>query len=307
MSKSQLLRLDNVGIVVDDLKAMTAFFTELGLELEAEMPVAGDWVDNTVGLKGVQNDIAMLRTPNNGSKIELMKFRNPAPTASAQNLPVNALGIRRMMFAVTNIDDVVERLKKHKANLLGDIAQFVDLNNNGYRLGYVRSPEGIIVGLAQQVGGDVAQASGRSSLLRMDNVLIVINDVDAARKFFEQLGFEFEGETTVEGDAVSNLLGLKNVRATLVVLKTPDGRMRIELDKFHSPAAVGEGNMNSPVNTIGMQRIMCAVTDIRDTVDRLQKLGATLIGEITNYENVYLLCYMRGPEGIVVALAEKIG
>ncbi len=149
LKKSNIIRMDNVGIVVDDLKATIAFFVELGLELEGEMPVEGQWVDRVVGLDGVRNDIAMMRTPDGHSRLELMKFHRPtAIKAEPTNAPANTLGIRRIMFAVDDIDDVVARLQKHGAELMGEVAQYEDM----YRLCYLRGPEGIIIALAEQLG-----------------------------------------------------------------------------------------------------------------------------------------------------------
>ena len=140
--------MDNVGIVVDDLKAAIAFFVELGLTLEGEMTVEGQWVDRVVGLDGVRNNIAMMRTPDGNSRLELMKFQKPAAISVDPNTPVNTLGIRRIMFAVDDIDDVVARLQKQGAKLVGEVAQYEDM----YRLCYLRGPEGIIIGLAEQLG-----------------------------------------------------------------------------------------------------------------------------------------------------------
>ena len=140
-------RIDNVGIVVDDLKAATAFFVELGLELEGEATVEGQWVDRVVGLDGVRNDIAMLRTPDGHGRLELMKFHAPPATTAEPNAPVNTLGIRRIMFAVEDIEDVLARLRAHGAELVGELEQYED----SYRLCYVRGPEGIIVALAEQL------------------------------------------------------------------------------------------------------------------------------------------------------------
>jgi catechol 2,3-dioxygenase-like lactoylglutathione lyase family enzyme len=139
--------MDNVGIVVDDLKAATAFFVELGLELEGETTVAGPLVDRIVGLDGVRSDIAMLRTPDGHSRIELSKFHAPLAVGAAANTPVNRLGMGRIMFAVDDIDDVLARLQTHGAELVGDVVQY-----DGYRLCYVRGPEGIIVALAEPLG-----------------------------------------------------------------------------------------------------------------------------------------------------------
>ncbi len=144
------------------------------------------------------------------------------------------------------------------------------------------------------------------TLQRMDNVLIVVDDLAAAKAFFVALGMELEGETTVEGPSVDRLVGLQNVRATLALMRTPDGHGRIELDKFHTPEAVRAAPKNAPVNTLGIRRIMFAVDDIEDVLARLRAHGAELIGEVVQYEDTYRLCYIRGPEGIMVALAEQL-
>jgi catechol 2,3-dioxygenase-like lactoylglutathione lyase family enzyme len=123
-------RMDNVGIVVDDLAAATAFFVELGLELEGEATVEGRWVDRTVGLDGVRSDIAMLRTPNGHGRLELSKFHTPPARNTDPNAPVNTLGIRRIMFAVGDIEDVLARLQAHGAELVGEVVQYEDM----YRL-----------------------------------------------------------------------------------------------------------------------------------------------------------------------------
>ena len=140
-----LLRMDNVGIVVDDLKAAIAFFVELGLELEGETTVEGRWVDRIVGLDGVRSDIAMLRTPDGHSRLELSKFHTPPATTAEPNAPVNTLGMGRIMFAVDDIEDVLARLQAHGAELVGEVVQYED----SYRLCYVRGPEGIIVALSE--------------------------------------------------------------------------------------------------------------------------------------------------------------
>jgi len=140
-------RMDNVGIVVDDLKAVTAFFVELGLELEGEATVEGRWVDRVVGLDGVRNDIAMVRTPDGHGRLELMKFHSPPATTAEPNAPPNTLGIRRIMFAVDDIEEVLARLRARGAELIGEVVRYGD----SYRLCYVRGPEGIIVALAEQL------------------------------------------------------------------------------------------------------------------------------------------------------------
>jgi catechol 2,3-dioxygenase-like lactoylglutathione lyase family enzyme len=139
--------MDNVGVVVDDLEAATAFFVELGLELEGEATVEGPWVDRVVGLDGVRSDIAMLRTPDGHGRLELTKFHAPRATTAEPNAPVNTLGIRRIMFAVEDIEDVLARLQASGAELVGEVVQYEDK----YRLCYVRGPEGIIVALAEQL------------------------------------------------------------------------------------------------------------------------------------------------------------
>ena len=144
-----LKRMDNVGIVVEDLDAAIAFFTELGMDLEGEAQIEGQWADRTVGLDGLRSDIAMLRTPDGRGKLELAKYHNPAALRpEPQNPPPNTLGLHRVMFAVDDIDDTVERLRARGAELLGDVAQY----ENMYRLCYLRGPEGIIVALAEQIG-----------------------------------------------------------------------------------------------------------------------------------------------------------
>jgi catechol 2,3-dioxygenase-like lactoylglutathione lyase family enzyme len=140
-------RMDNVSIVVDDLKAATAFFVELGMELEGEMTVEGRWVDRVVGLDGVRSDIAVVRTPDGHGRVELTKFHTPPATTVEPNAPVNTLGIRRIMFAVDDIDAVVASLRAHGTELVGEVVQYEDK----YRLCYVRGPEGIIVALAEQL------------------------------------------------------------------------------------------------------------------------------------------------------------
>lgn len=142
-------------------------------------------------------------------------------------------------------------------------------------------------------------------LKRMDNVLIVVDDLEAVKAFFLELGLKLEGETTVEGPLVGKLIGLGDVRATLAMLRTPDGQ-GIELDKFHTPEPVRFGPVNAPVNTFGIRRLMFAVEDIDAAVPHICAHGAELIGEM-NYENTYRLAYIRGPEGIIVGLAEQLG
>jgi catechol 2,3-dioxygenase-like lactoylglutathione lyase family enzyme len=145
------------------------------------------------------------------------------------------------------------------------------------------------------------------ALKRMDNILIVVDDLEAVKAFFLELGLELEGETTVEGPSVDRLVGLQNVRATLALMRTPDGHGRIELDKFHTPEAIRTGPENAPVNALGIRRIMFTVEDIDGVVARLLAHGAELVGEVVQYGDTYRLAYVRGPEGIIIALAEQLG
>src|SRR5688572_32248291 len=150
------------------------------------------------------------------------------------------------------------------------------------------------------------QNQTKSNLLRMDNVLIVVDDLEAVKAFFIELGLTLEGETTVGGPLVGALIGLKDVQATLAMLRPPDGHGGIELDKFYTPNAVRFGPVDAPVNTLGLRRVMFAVDDIDAVVARMRAHGAQLIGEM-QYEDTYRLAYIRGPEGIIVALSEQLG
>jgi len=141
-------RLDHVSIVVDDLKAAIAFYTELGLALEGEMPIEGSWVDAVNGIEGVQVDISMMTAPDGAGRVELTRFRRPAVIRNEpEDQPPNTMGLRSVMFAVDDVDDAVARLRTHGAELIGEIAQYQDL----YRLCYVRGPGGIIVALAEEL------------------------------------------------------------------------------------------------------------------------------------------------------------
>src|SRR3954453_3542866 len=144
------------------------------------------------------------------------------------------------------------------------------------------------------------------TLQRMDNVLIVVDDLEAAKAFFAELGMELEGETQVEGPSVDSTVGLKGVRADIAMMRTPDGHGRVGLWKFHAPPAVRAEPESAPANTLGIRRIMFAVEDIDDVVARLRSHGAELVGEIAQYEDIYRLCFLRGPEGIVIGLAEQL-
>src|SRR5687767_13720235 len=140
---------------------------------------------------------------------------------------------------------------------------------------------------------------------RIDDDLIVVDDIEAAKSFFIELDMMLEGETTVDGPLVGKLIGLKDVRATLAMMRTPDGQ-GIELDKFHTPDAIRFGPVDAQVNTLGIRRVMFAVDGLDALVARMRAHGAELIGEM-RYEDAYRLAYIRGPEGIIVALAEQLG
>ena len=144
-----LLRMDNVGIVVDSLDAAIAFFAELGLELEGRATVEGEWAGRVTGLGDQRVEIAMMRTPDGHSRLELSRFLRPATVADHRNAPVNSLGYLRVMFAVDDIDETLVRLRTHGAQLVSsEVVQYED----SYRLCYIRGPEGLLIGLAEQIG-----------------------------------------------------------------------------------------------------------------------------------------------------------
>ncbi|HEY8926506.1 MAG TPA: VOC family protein [Polyangia bacterium] len=141
-------RMDNVGIVVESLDAAIAFFTELGLELEGRATIEGKWAGRITGLGDQRVEIAMMRTPDGHSRLELSRFLAPAVVADHRNAPVNALGYLRVMFAVDDLDDTLARLRKHGARLVGEVVEYEDT----YRLCYIRGPEGLLIGLAEELG-----------------------------------------------------------------------------------------------------------------------------------------------------------
>src|SRR6188474_3406313 len=143
-----LKRMDNVGIVVDDLAATIDFFREVGLELEGRATVEGEWAGRVTGLGDQRVEIAMLRTPDGHSRLELSRFVMPPVVADHRNAPVNALGYLRVMFAVDGLDETLARLREHGAQLVGEVVQYEDM----YRLCYIRGPEGLLIGLAEQIG-----------------------------------------------------------------------------------------------------------------------------------------------------------
>ena len=144
------------------------------------------------------------------------------------------------------------------------------------------------------------------TIQRMDDVGIVVEDLDAAIAFFTELGMELEGQARIEGLWADRTVGLDGVRSDIAMMRTPDGHSKLELTKYHTPAAIGTGPLNPPPNTLGLHRVMFAVDDIDDTVARLRPHGAELLGEVAQYEDSYRLCYLRGPAGIIVALAEQL-
>src|SRR3954471_10574250 len=147
-------RMDNVGIVVEDLDAAIEFFTELGLELEGRAPIEGKWADGVTGLRGMRVEIAMMRTLDGHSRLEMSRFLAPPVVADHRRAPVNALGYLRVMFTVEDIDDTLARLSKRGAKLVGEVVRYEDT----YRLCYIRGPEGILIGLAQQLGQEISRA-----------------------------------------------------------------------------------------------------------------------------------------------------
>ena len=144
------------------------------------------------------------------------------------------------------------------------------------------------------------------TLQRMDNVLIVVEDIDAVIAFFVDLGMELEGKGPVEGPWVERVIGIDDVRQDVAMLRTPDGHGRIELAMFHTPKAIGAEPRNAPANTLGIRRVMFAVDDIDDVVARLRAHGAELVGEVAQYGDIYRYCYVRGPDGIIIGLVEEL-
>ena len=143
------------------------------------------------------------------------------------------------------------------------------------------------------------------TLVRLDNIAIVVADLDAAIAFFAELGMEFEARQWIEGPWADQTVGLEGVRSEIAMMRMPDGLGRVELTQYHAPVAVRTDP--AAANTLGLHRIMFAVDDIDDTIERLREHGATVLGEVAQYEDMFRLCYLRGPAGIVVALAEQIG
>jgi catechol 2,3-dioxygenase-like lactoylglutathione lyase family enzyme len=143
------------------------------------------------------------------------------------------------------------------------------------------------------------------TIQRMDNVGVVVEDLDAAIAFFTELGMEVEGRAEIEGVWADQTVGLDGVRSEIAMMRTPDGHGKLELAMYHAPAAIPREN--PPPNTVGLHRVMFAVDDIDDTLARLRPHGAELLGEVAQYQDIYRLCYLRGPAGIILALSERIG
>ena len=143
------------------------------------------------------------------------------------------------------------------------------------------------------------------ALKRMDNVGIVVESLDAVIPFFVELGLRLEGRAMIEGEWAGRVTGLDSQRVEIAMLVTPDGHSRLELSRFLAPPVIAD-HRNAPVNALGYLRVMFTVTDIDDTLDRLRKRGAELVGEVVQYEEAYRLCYIRGPEGILIGLAEEL-
>ena len=144
------------------------------------------------------------------------------------------------------------------------------------------------------------------TLQRMDHVSVVVDDLEAAQAFFVELGLELEGEAPIEGPWVDLVNGLDHVRVDIAMMRTPDGHGRLELTKFRTPAAISAEPKNAPPNTLGLRSIMFAVDDMEEVLTRLRPHGAELLGDLAQYEDSYRLCYVRGPAGILVALAEQL-
>ena len=140
----------------------------------------------------------------------------------------------------------------------------------------------------------------------MDNVGIVVESLDAAVSFFAELGLELEGRMTIQGEWSGRVTGLRDQRVEVAMMRTPDGHSRLELSRFDAPG-IASDNRTAPVNSLGYLRVMFSVSDIEDTLARLSKLGATVVGEVVDYEDIYRLCYIRGPEGILIGLAQQLG
>jgi catechol 2,3-dioxygenase-like lactoylglutathione lyase family enzyme len=198
--------------------------------------------------------------------------------------------------------------KTHLAGLFGD--ELTGIVRNGKNLGTLPEVENVTLAPSQghQWPRRAARRRRRTTMTiqRMDNVAIVVDDLEGAMAFFVELGMELEGTAQIEGRWADRTVGLDGVRSDIAMMRTPDGHGRLELTKYHTPAAVSAEPENPPPNTLGLHRVMFAVDDIDDVVARLRAHGAELLGEVVQYEDSYRLCYVRGPEGIIVGLAEQL-
>lgn len=156
------------------------------------------------------------------------------------------------------------------------------------------------------MASDLAPILGSMTIQRMDNVGIVVDDLDAAIAFFAELGMELEGRALIEGDWAGKVVGLDDMRTEIAMMRVPDAPGRLELAMYHHPKALTPEPKTTPPNMLGLHRVMFAVDDLEDTLARLRPHGAELVGEVTRYEDSYLLCYLRGPSGIILALAEQL-
>lgn len=145
------------------------------------------------------------------------------------------------------------------------------------------------------------------AIQRMDNVAVVVDDLDAAIAFFAELGLELEGRTEIEGAFADQAVGLDDIRSEIAMMRTPDAHGKLELTTYRNPPASAPDPHPLPPNTIGLHRVMFAVDDIHDTIARLRPHGAQVLGEVARYEDTFLLCYLRGPAGIIIGIAEQIG
>jgi catechol 2,3-dioxygenase-like lactoylglutathione lyase family enzyme len=178
----------------------------------------------------------------------------------------------------------------------------------------VEASEGDQEQAAARLGSEITQGGIIMAVTRMDNVGIVVADLDAAIEFFTELGLQLEGRAPIQGEWADGVTGLRGMRVEIAMMRTPDGHGRLELSRFLAPAVVAD-HRRAPVNALGYLRVMFAVDDLDDTLARLLRIGgrgvggggATLVGEVVQFEDMYRLCYIRGPEGILIGLAEQIG
>jgi catechol 2,3-dioxygenase-like lactoylglutathione lyase family enzyme len=172
--------------------------------------------------------------------------------------------------------------------------------------GILRVPDKNTASATPEGGAGPGPILGDMTIQRMDNVGIVVDDLDAAVAFFTELGMELEGRMPIEGSWAENVVGLEDMRSEIAMMRIPDAPGRLELAKYHAPETVTPKPEIAPANTLGLHRVMFTVDDIEETLARLRPHGADLVGAVTRYEDSYLLCYLRGPSGIILALAEQL-